>query len=315
MKQNTLGTILSFYRKKYNFLQTQLCEGICSLATLSRIEKGKNEIDSLTSESLLGRIGKEVTRFEIILNDEDYELWQMREEIKKFLEDGENEKAKALLEIYKKQTLENNPVHEQFYLFYDAKIKRQNNGSKEEICKILLQALNITKPEFTLEKVKENIFNPTEIELILLLIDLEYDEWKTSEIERALVEMYQYVEKIYSGRKKEKYITKIMMSLLEQEYRLLDDKKIITYADEAINLLSQGREIKSIAEIHFIKAKAMERYYSKKENWEHKKCECKKECYMAYSVFDVMNQNDKVNEIIHFCEEKLEWQITRRAIS
>ena len=120
MKQNTLGTILSFYRKKYEFLQQQICDGICSLATLSRIEKGINEMDSLVSESLLGRIGKEVTRFEIILNDEDYELWQMREDIKKFIQDGENEKAEALLEVYKKQTVENHPVHKQFYLFYYA---------------------------------------------------------------------------------------------------------------------------------------------------------------------------------------------------
>ncbi len=311
MKQNTLGTILSFYRRKYNFLQVQVCDGICSIATLSRIEKGNNEIDSLVSESLIGRIGKEVTRFEIILNDEDYELWQMREDIKKIIEDGENKKAESLLEVYKNQTLDNHPVHKQFYLFYIAKIKMQSDYRKEELCNILIQALRITKPGFSLEKIKENLFNPTEIELILLLIDLEYQEWTTSDIEKTLVEMYKYVKKIYSGREKEKYAIKIMMNLLGQEKLLLDDKKIINYADEAINLLSQGRGVKSIAEIHFIKAKAIERYYRNTEKWKYQKKTCKKECYMAYVVFEVMNQKDKMNEITSFCEEKLEWQITK----
>lgn len=313
MKQNTLGTILSFYRKKYEFLQQQICDGICSLATLSRIEKGINEMDSLVSESLLGRIGKEVTRFEIILNDEDYELWQMREDIKKFMKDGENEKAKALLEVYKQKTVENHPVHKQFYLFYHAKIKMQSDYAKEEICKRLIEALQITKPKFDIKKAKEYLFNPTEIELVLLLTYLSYSKWKTSEIEQFLVEMYQFVKNIYSGRTKEKYITKIMMKLLEQENLLLDEIKLINYADEAIQLLAQGREIRSIAEIHFIKAKAMERYYLDKENWEYQKNECKKECYMAYVVFEVMNQKEKMKEITDFCEEKLEWQITKQA--
>lgn len=313
MKQNILGAILSFYRKKYNFSQVQLCEGICSKATLSRIEKGYNEIDSLTSECLLGRIGKEAARIEIILNDEDYKLWQMRQDIKKYLRDGENSKAKDLLDTYKKSTLENAQIHKQFSILYDAKIEMQSAFDKKRIGDNLFFALTITKPEFSLERVKENLYSPMEIEIVLLLVDLAYQDWKSYEMEQALIEIYKYVREVYSGRKKEEYITKVLMKLLELESKLLDDEKIIKYADEAINFLSQGREINNIAEIHFIKAKAMERYYSNKKSWKIISENCKKECYMAYVVYQLMNKKNKVNEIVKFCEDKLEWQIIKQA--
>ena len=40
MNLNTIGEILRFYREKYNFKQSDVCNGICSISTLSRIENG-----------------------------------------------------------------------------------------------------------------------------------------------------------------------------------------------------------------------------------------------------------------------------------
>ena len=78
MNLNTIGEILRFYREKYNFKQSDVCNGICSISTLSRIENGNKAADSLILECLLGRIGKEVLQFEMILNDYDYSLWMVR---------------------------------------------------------------------------------------------------------------------------------------------------------------------------------------------------------------------------------------------
>lgn len=61
---------------------------------LSRLEQGSREVDSLLGQTLLGRIGKEVTLFETILSEQDYELWKMREQIEKFVE---NHKVKTVM--------------------------------------------------------------------------------------------------------------------------------------------------------------------------------------------------------------------------
>ena len=69
MKINTVGVVLSHYRKKYQLSQTQICEGICGIPTYCRIEKGYREVDSLVSQSLVERLGKQVLEFELLLNE------------------------------------------------------------------------------------------------------------------------------------------------------------------------------------------------------------------------------------------------------
>ena len=66
MKLNTVGIALSYYREKYGLSMTQVCEGICSPATMFRIEEGYREVDSLVSATLLSRIGKQVLEFELL---------------------------------------------------------------------------------------------------------------------------------------------------------------------------------------------------------------------------------------------------------
>ena len=82
MQINTLGNFLKYYRKKYDIRQEELCDGICTTVVLSQIETGKKVVDSLVAEALLGRIGKNVLEFELLLNDEDYLWWQKREDIR-----------------------------------------------------------------------------------------------------------------------------------------------------------------------------------------------------------------------------------------
>ena len=89
MEQKTMEVVLKYYREKYHLRQEDICRGICSVTTLSRLEQGSREVDSLLGQTLLGRIGKEVTLFE-----QDYELWKMREQIEKFVE---NHKVKTVM--------------------------------------------------------------------------------------------------------------------------------------------------------------------------------------------------------------------------
>ena len=38
MKINTLGSVLKYYREKYEIMQADLCDGICTSAILSTVE-------------------------------------------------------------------------------------------------------------------------------------------------------------------------------------------------------------------------------------------------------------------------------------
>ena len=45
MKINTVSVLLTYYREKYHLSQIQLCDGICSITTYSRIEQGYREVE------------------------------------------------------------------------------------------------------------------------------------------------------------------------------------------------------------------------------------------------------------------------------
>ena len=103
MRIESTGAILSYYRKKYDLALEQVCDGICSVSTLSRLEDGSRCADSLTSSLLLERIGKQICQFELLFNDADYELWLARESIIKNMQRKEYEQVRQELVRYRKK--------------------------------------------------------------------------------------------------------------------------------------------------------------------------------------------------------------------
>ena len=309
MKINTLGQVLKYYRKKHDFRQEKLCSGICSVATLSKIERGNRIVDSLNAECLLGRMGKEVLQFEILLNDEDYAAWNLREEIQKYEKESNYKKAAELLQIYEKQMPKMESVHEQFLLYHRAKVKIAEQAETEEITALLYHALKCTKPEMDTNEEEALLYNPIEIELILLLIHYNYPEWSGRDKEEELLKILNYVRKVYTGRQLEETTIRIFLGLIEAEQELGDYVRVLKYIDEAIDTISQGRGIEHIAELHFMKARMLEQTCHQKVEWKEREKDCREECLMAYYVFDLLGQKEEIEELQRFCEEKMGWQI------
>ena len=45
--------------------------------------------------------------------------------------------------------------------------------------------------------------------------------------------------------------------------------------------------------------------------WENEEENCKRECMMSYYTFDIMENEQKKQEVQKFCEEQLGWRITK----
>lgn len=299
---------MQFYREKYSFRQEKVCSGICSVATLSKVENGNKIIDSLVAESLLGRIGKEVLQFEILLNDNDYQLWRIRQEILRAVSSNKYGEARKLLTDYRKKMPEEG-VHEQFCLYHEAQIAIKERGVSNEICEWLYKALKLTKPEIDNQNEENILYNPMEIKLIVQLLHYNYWAWEEKDKEDELLRLFRYVENVYSGRQKESTGVEILLELIELALQMEKDLQAIEYIDKAVAVISRGRGIENIAELHFIKAKAIERVYHQSAEWREQEGTCKEECLMAYHVFDILKQWKEKQKVQKFCEDKLGWQI------
>lgn len=311
---NSAGAILCYYRDRYNLTMEQVCDGICSKAKLSRLERGIRCVDSLTGSQLLERIGKETNLFELLLNDQDYVLWRARESIRQHMKHREYGRVREELAVYR--AMKNNAprLHEQFCGYQEVMMATDSRCSQQDeqlrLCENALQTLHLTKPTFLPDRnAGRQLYTTTEIGLILSVIHYgkNYgDIWA----EELLLDLFHHVDHYYTEHRKQRTGYRILMELIELEQRLQDPDKELSYIDQGINFIVQGREIGGLNRLHFLRAQALMRRYGSEALGR----EIQRECLMAYSICEVFGDMQQMEVIRRFCEEKLKWQITGQAM-
>lgn len=305
MEQNTLGIMLSYYRMKYELTLEQVCDGICSTTTLHRTESGMRQIDSLLGECLLGRIGKEANQFELMLDEQDYSCWQVRKQILDAIKKKDYVEAEREITVYKKMSVELPGVHRQFCLYNQAILAIEKQEKKEIVWNLLSKAFFCSKSKIG----KKQLYNSMEISIALKLIHFRYPEWKHCS-KTIIDELLFVVEQYYTGHQKEDILTEIWMEIIYLIEEQGDDRSLIIYIDQAIEAIAKGRRMRYLGDLHFKKAQVMEKCYHNTKEWYVQEDNCKKECLMAYYIFDVTKKEREREAIKVFCEEKMGWLIT-----
>ena len=303
-----VGNALLYFREKNKLSQIQLCEGICSIVTLCRIETGEREYDSLISDTLLGRLGKTANRFEFVLNEEDYRLYEMRNRIEGCKKNKVPEEAEKLLTEYSKIMPEDQPLHLQFLLFKKAMILKLKGSSEEEIKKLLHQAINITRPDFMEKSEKMKLFSFIEVKIIYELFLYEkYEEDK-------LIPLFRYMDQYYDAEEKERNMIPFLYKLVhiyEEKEKFYD---VIKICDKAIDIICSGRGYLYMADFYFYKMKVEEKIYGMSEQWKNRRKELMEECNNLFYMYMTEENQEKMDQVAAFCEEKFQCQIIKPEI-
>ena len=303
MKLYGAGNAVLHYREKSKLGQMQVCEGICNEMTMSRIETGEREFDSLISETLLSRLGKTTNRFEFLLNDEDYYYYILRENIEKAVDAGELESAKAYIAEYRNNIPDTHELHEQFLLFYEAMIMKAEDNAMKDIITHLYKSINLTRGDFLEPTQRLRLYSKFEIRIIYeLLLYEEYSEESMGSLFRFIDEMYDIEEKAvvlvpflyYYGKRYERD---------ENWYEL---KKTIEYA---ISYLQAGRTYSYIIEFHFMKMLAEFHLYKQTDNWEERRRKLVQRCNEIYYMSMTIDDVEMMKKAEFFCKEQLNCQI------
>ena len=295
MKLNTIGIVLSYYREKYGLSMAQVCEGICSPATMFRIEEGFREVDSLVSGTLLSRIGKQVLEFELLLNEEDYNLFRLRKEIDRSIAERNMDAADKLLQSYQSVKKKKQVLHEQYYLWGKAELLQKRGASKEEIKAVLNEAILLTKPFFGKRKNTSDLYSEMEIKLFLGLIQFSEDiSWKEAELKRMLL----FIRKYDSKKIKEQAEMSILKELASIQEEKGDAQKELEYIEQALTLVKESRTMRGLAELHFKKAGLLKELMQRNKDMQQKyQKQCQVELTMAYYTALVMDNVELVQKI------------------
>ena len=163
----SMKDVLRTRREMFGLTQEQLCEGICSVKSLRRAEKGQTDMQRETLKKLLNRLGLSGQMQWSRLITSDREVIRMAEELADYINDRKFSVASKQLESLKSRIDLDIPQNKQYFLEKQALLAfEQGKVKKEEFVKMEKEALECTLCAENLYR-KENVYL-TEREIICI---------------------------------------------------------------------------------------------------------------------------------------------------
>lgn len=308
MNKNKIGDAIYYFRKQYGLSQGQLCKGICSVPTLSRIELGARNAEHLITEAILQRLGKSPNKFELIIDDRDYNLYLHRELIESLIKEEKTEQVKEELIKYQKQARTKKQVHQQFVKRMEACIYYIETKDAHGTIELLREAIHCTFPEFS-EGLQEKCYlSYTEINIILEIAEMENKRANHIAAEKILVDMLNYLEKRYSEEENGDLYPKIACRLAEIILFLNREKDALEVCKKGLDKIKTSRGLKYRGELLYMEAHCSEVLYKREGIWGQHHSECLELYLEAYYVLEFCEEAEKSAEIRNHLEEEPLWE-------
>lgn len=163
----SMKDVLRTRREMFGLTQEQLCEGICSVKSLRRAEKGQTDMQRETLKKLLNRLGLSGQMQWSRLITSDREAIRRAEELADYINDRKFSVASKQLESLKSRIDLDIPQNKQYFLEKQALLAfEQGKVKKEDFVKMEKEALECTLRAENLYR-KENVYL-TEREIICI---------------------------------------------------------------------------------------------------------------------------------------------------
>lgn len=163
----SMKDVLRTRREMFGLTQEQLCEGICSVKSLRRAEKGQTDMQRETLKKLLNRLGLSGQMQWSRLITSDREVIRMAEELADYINDRKFSVASKQLESLKARIDLDIPQNKQYFLEKQALLEfEQGKVTREEFVKMEKEVLECTLRAENLYR-KENVYL-TEREIICI---------------------------------------------------------------------------------------------------------------------------------------------------
>ncbi len=207
-----IGKWIETLRSRQRINRIDLGRGLCTEVDLRRIEERSQEPEKLLVDALMQRLGKSMNQYDLLLEDEEYDLLVRRQTIQKKLRVAGRQEAKlreAELEIeeYEQKRGTDTVLQKQFLSLQRAELLRRRRVSWQEqwnmVCYGLQQTFDTTfwevqKQEpahrLKLEKLKHQYLSTLEILLLtryMILLELTGAE---EEAENGYLLLLAYAE-------------------------------------------------------------------------------------------------------------------------
>ena len=234
-RDNDFGLLIKNMRERQGITREQLCEGLCTVSMLGKIESGEQYPEKMMRDRLLGRLGAAQDNFENFLNLKEYDKWCERTQVLSGLE-NERQDVEQLIEEYGVHS-GHDALARQMYLDMKGQYIKQwsGEGNEEKLCSIYCAAVEITMPRLLKQCQLENIDDVVNISLSRYCLSVRelnlYVEYlryalklnKTSEYDdkgrgvRCFLNIIEYIQTyVYDEKSISKIYPKVVVCLYDE---------------------------------------------------------------------------------------------------
>ncbi|MCR5584548.1 MAG: helix-turn-helix domain-containing protein [Lachnospiraceae bacterium] len=251
--------LIDSMRIEENISMAQMTYGLCDKTLPGKVINGQNrKLDKLLIDAFYQRLGKNLRNFEALLDADEYSLFEGREAFRDAFAKNDIEGARAAVKRYAALKIcEKSHLHRQIALMFELCLMQKEHDENKKILAKAKEAIELTIPEFELEKLKDYLY--TEVELILLNIIL-----RTSSKLYGDDYVYPFYEKVYEIYQSDRYAENEQvhrfapliypLAILKLKKREFDDAALIS--DRMVKNLVSDNKIKYVSEFLKIKSEA-----------------------------------------------------------
>lgn len=168
MQGYNIGYYIKRIRQEKGISQEALYKGLCSRSTIHRIESGKQQPTMFTAIHLLQHLGLDENSFLVPLGPQDFEICNLKKEIVALNAQFQFEQALERIDRLEKLVAPKDRLAQQFLLRSRALAGYRQDGERLPYDyptqrQMLLDALDITHPDFDLEKIERCLLSIEDI--------------------------------------------------------------------------------------------------------------------------------------------------------
>lgn len=195
-----VGDFLRETRLRKGYTQEEVSYGICTPASLSRIENGAQKPGRLILEKLFERLGTENNLFDSFVSREEMELYSAIQELVRNITDDDVVKIEKQIEVVEKLAVNTTELEHQCLYFAKGELARQKEKDDKKAMKMYMKAIHITLPDFDGKTpLRNNLLTFDEIMIINaiailyaktenIMIAIQLDMWLKNYMENKIVD-------------------------------------------------------------------------------------------------------------------------------
>lgn len=291
-----VGDFLRETRLRKGYTQEEVSYGICTPASLSRIENGAQKPGRLILEKLFERLGTENNLFNSFVSREEMELYSAIQELIRNITDKDISKIESQVDVVELMTKDTTELEHQCLYFAKGELARQRDENNDKAMELYMKAIHITLPDFDGKNpLRSNLLTFDEIMIINAIAILYAESGNIMLAIQLDIWLKEYMEgKIVDGTMK---IAKYPMILYNLS-NWFGDRNCHT---EAFELANQGIDFcVKYGNIFFFPIFLVNKGIALAELG--KIDDGKEYLHQAITIFEATKQKDHVQPIIDWCK-------------